>query len=91
MRRGDGDERVGLGRMQPAAAEIDTMAAVLDAIAATAEAVSGFDQQARHAGVLEPARRGDAGGAGADNNNFGFRPHEATLAGRNGRRRGQGI
>src|SRR6185312_10312334 len=63
---------------------IDPEAAVLDRIGAAAEPVAGLDQQAGHPGIGEPAGRGDAGGATADDGDFGLGTHAARGLGGSG-------
>ena len=65
-------QRIAIRRMQPAATEVERIAADLVRPGAAAEPVARFEQQARHAGIGELARRADAGRAAADHDDFGF-------------------
>ena len=69
-------QRIAIGGMQPAAAEVERVTAGLMRPGAAAEPVARFEQQARHAGIGELARRADTGRAAADHDDFGFRHAE---------------
>ena len=72
LRLGDPDPRIAVGRMQPAAAEIERVArAVVDAVGAAAEPRPRLDNQAVDRGHAEPPPRRDAGRAAANDRNLG--------------------
>ena len=64
---GDADEPVLIGRMQPAAAEVEgDIRCGHDGMGAAAEPVARFENDDREAGMLQRMRGTEAGGAGAD-------------------------
>ena len=70
---GDRDERIFVGRMQPAAAEVEgDVGAGLDGVAAPADAVARFQHDNREAGVCQRVRGAEAGGARADDGDIDF-------------------
>ena len=63
-------KRVVVGRMQPAAAEVENDAGRRrDGVGAPAHAVACFQDEDGEAGVLQRVRRAEACGAGADDGN----------------------
>ena len=71
---GDGDERILVGRMQPAAADVEgDFGRRHDGVAAAADAVARFQHDDREAGIFQRARRAEAGGAGADDGDIDWR------------------
>jgi hypothetical protein len=75
-------QQVLVGRMQPAAAHVETHLktaaamlgqAALDGVGATADAVSRFQNDDRNAGLRQPPRRRDPRRPGADHGDVDFR------------------
>src|SRR6476646_9914179 len=73
LRLGNLTPGIAIGRMQPAAAEIDrTSRIVANRPGASAEALARFDQQTTDTGVLQSPARGHTGRATPDNHHLGI-------------------
>ena len=68
---GNGDPRIAIGRVQPAAAQIERKAGLIDhGPGPAAEPRSRFDQETIDRGRAKPPGRGNAGGAAADHHDL---------------------
>ncbi len=63
--------RIAVGGMQPAASKVQRKALTLGGERAAAEPCARFDQQAGHAGITQMPGCGNAGGAAANDHDFG--------------------
>ena len=79
LRRGDRRPRIALGRMQPAATEINGKAARFDRPGAAAEPVARLEDQRLDAGVAEPPRCADPRRPAADHRNLDVAARHAAL------------